>query len=121
MRGKIFLFAFLTFFIYINPIRADFGDADFPIGMFDDGPKSYHDAFCRFLENKCRIRFQGPAMWVEGQGGIQIDQFLSFRFDEDTGGYWSKERDFYNYVSSFFTILLFLFRKYCMHVENYFF
>ena len=52
------------------PAKAEFGDADFPIGMFNDGPKSYHDGWCRFIENKCRIRFQGPAMWVEGQGGI---------------------------------------------------
>ena len=57
--------------------------------MFDDVPRSYYDARCRSLKNKCRIRFQGSAMWVEGQGGIQINQFLDYRFDEDGGEAWS--------------------------------
>ncbi len=74
------------------PAMADFGDASFPASMFTEGPKSYHDAWCRRIKNKCRVRFQGPAMWVEGQGGIQRNQFLSFRFDEDGD-------EFYNYVT----------------------
>jgi len=74
------------------PAMADFGDASFPASMFTEGPKSYHDAWCRRIKNKCRVRFQGPAMWVEGQGGIQRDQFVSFRFDEDGN-------EFYNYIS----------------------
>ena len=70
---------------------ADFGDADFPSGTFDDGPKSYHDAWCRKIKNECQIRFQGPGMWVEGQVGIQSNQYLSYRYDKD-----GPER--YNYI-----------------------
>ena len=73
------------------PVRADFGDADFPSGMFDNGPKSYHDAWCRKIKNECRIRFQGSGMWVEGQGGIQSNQYLGYRYDRD--GY-----ETYNYI-----------------------
>ena len=65
------------------PAKAEFGDADFPSGTFNDGPKSYHDAWCRYIKNKCRVRFQGPAMWVEGQGGIYRSQFTKYRFDHD--------------------------------------
>ena len=46
-------------FSFMGPLKADFGDADFPVDMFKDGPKSYHDAWCRTLKNECRIRFQG--------------------------------------------------------------
>ena len=85
--------------IIANPLIAiaDFGEADFPIEMFNDGPKSYHDGWCRALKKKCRIRFQGPAMWIEGQGGIQIDQFISFRMDVD--GKWAYSNEFYNYIT----------------------
>ena len=65
------------------PVKADFGDADFPIGMFKDGPKSYHDAWCGRIGNKCRVRFQGEAMWVEGQGGIKSSQYLGHDYDKD--------------------------------------
>ncbi len=86
-----------------NPAKADFGDADFPVGMFKDGPKSYHDAWCRSIKNKCRVRFQGPAMWVEGQGGIQRDQLIRYRYDVDPGeaGLFTglSVGDYYNYVS----------------------
>ena len=34
-------------------------------------------------KNECRIRFQGSGMWVEGQGGIQSNQYLSYRYDRD--------------------------------------
>ena len=78
------------------PVKADFGDADFPVEMFQDGPKSYHDAWCRKLKQKCRVRFQGPAMWVEGQGGIQVNQYRGFRFEQETG---SNSGEFYNYIS----------------------
>ena len=74
--------------LFIGYAKADFGDADFPIGMFEGGPKSYHDSWCRSLKNKCRVRFQGPAMWVEGQGGIQRDQLIGYRYDEDYGGFF---------------------------------
>ena len=73
------------------PAKADFGDADFPIDMFSSGPQSYHDAWCRRINNKCRIRFQGKAMWVEGEGGIQRSQPRKFRFDVDGNEY-------YNYI-----------------------
>ena len=72
-------------------VLADFGDADFPSSAFSDGPKSYHDAWCRRIKNECRVRFQGSGMWVEGQGGIQSNQYLGFRFDRDGS-------ETYNYV-----------------------
>ena len=72
--------------------KADFGDADFPVGMFKDGPKSYHDAWCRKIKQKCRVRFQGKAMWVEGQGGIQRSQYSGYRFDLEG-------EEYYNYIS----------------------
>ena len=71
--------------------KADFGDADFLSGMFEDGSKSYHDAWCRKIKNECRVRFQGSGMWVEGQGGIQSDQYLGFRYDRDG-------KETYNYI-----------------------
>ena len=78
------------------PARADFGDADFPVGLFKDGPKSYHDAWCRRIKNECRIRFQGPAMWVEGQGGIQKDQLINYRYNAEGPGI--VHREYYNYI-----------------------
>ena len=93
-------FKILAFFLLLGfPLKvfADFGQADFPSGTFADGPKSYHDGLCRDLKNKCRIRFQGPFMWVEGEGGISIDQFLKYRLDVD--GRWSSAKEFYNYIT----------------------
>ena len=84
-------------FVLVAPLRADFGDADFPVEIFKDGPKSYHDAWCRKIKNKCRVRFQGPAMWVEGQGGIQRDQLIRFRYDAEGPGY--ENREYYNYIT----------------------
>ena len=97
MRLKFFIFFLIGLFCSINPIFADFGDADFPIEMFDDGPKSYHDAACRSLKNKCRVRFQGTAMWVEGYGGIELSQFKSYRYDAECSGI--SHRDYYNYIT----------------------
>ena len=74
------------------PVKAEFGDADFPIGVFKNSPQSYHDAWCRFVKNKCRVRFQGQALWVEGQGGIYRDQFLKFSNNFDGN-------EFYNYIT----------------------
>jgi hypothetical protein len=74
------------------PVKADFGDADFPVDMFKNSPKSYHDAWCRFIKNECRVRFQGNAMWVEGQGGIFRNQFLRYKYD-------SESFEHYNYIS----------------------
>ena len=66
------LLIFATFFVFQGRVKADFGDADFPNDLFENSPKSYHDAWCRKIKNECRIRFQGKGMWVEGQGGIQL-------------------------------------------------
>ena len=60
MRGdwKVRKFKFIIlFFLSLNliqPLKADFGDADFPVEIFKDGPKSYHDAWCRTKKHKCR-------------------------------------------------------------------
>ena len=66
------------------PVKADFGDSDFSFKQLQSGPQSYHDAWCGRIKNKCRIRFQGMGMWVEGQGGIQLHQFNSFRLRDDS-------------------------------------
>ena len=78
-----------------SPVLATdgFGDAEFPASLFQDGAKSYHDAWCRKIKNKCRVRFQGPAMWVEGQGGIERSQLLSIRKESDG------HDEYYYYVS----------------------
>ena len=73
------------------PARADFGDADFPIGMFEGGPKSYHDAWCGKINNKCRVVFSGRAMSVEDQGGIERSQLNGYRYNEENN-------EFYNYL-----------------------
>ena len=95
MKQILPLLAITSLLSAFSPALADFGDADFPQGMFKDGPKSYHDGFCRKLGNKCRIRFQGPGMWVEGQGGIQSSQYIRYR-QEIEGGEWYQ---YYNYIS----------------------
>tara|TARA_E500000331_G_C17118612_1_gene652825 strand:- start:129 stop:719 length:591 start_codon:yes stop_codon:yes gene_type:complete len=82
-----------------SPVKADFGDADFPVGMFQDGPKSYHDAWCRKLKQECRVRFQGPAMWVEGQGGIDVSQYIRYRYKKEGGDGLYVDEDHYNYIS----------------------
>ena len=91
MKKFLVLFSIIFFPIFIAPAKADFGDADFPEGIFRDGPKSYHDTWCRFIKAKCRVRFQGQAMWVEGAGGIFLSQLITFKYDVDGGEY-------YNYV-----------------------
>ena len=87
---KVFL-ALASALALSPPVRADFGDADFPESIFNNGPKSYHDAWCREIKKECRVRFQGSAMWVEGQGGIQSNQYLGYRYDADGD-------ETYNYV-----------------------
>ena len=103
IRNKLCFYYLLFSIFFPLSLKADFGDADFPIGRFDDGPKSYHDACCRSIKNKCRVRFQGPAMWVEGQGGIQINQLISYRYDVDPkeAGLFTglSVGEYYNYVS----------------------
>ena len=100
MNKSFWLFLAIGFTSCFSIAKADFGDADFPAGMFDDGPKSYHDAWCRKIKQKCRVRFQGPAMWVEGQGGIQASQYLSYRYDvEGNSGGVGGGGEHYNYIS----------------------
>ena len=106
MKRKLFIFTLSVFLFSLNSAKADFGDADFPIGTFKNSPQSYHDAWCRSLGNKCRVRFQGSAMWVEGQGGIRSSQYIRYRYDADglpfggkglRGGFSKIEH--YNYVT----------------------
>ena len=87
-------------FAFTPPGKADFGDADFPVQLFMQGPKSYHDGWCRNLENECRVRFQGKAMWVEGQGGIERSQYVRYRYAKEEG-LWRTFRteEHYNYIS----------------------
>ena len=80
---KLLLFSSLLFFVTTFVAYADFGDADFSSSATSDGPRSYHDAWCKRIKNECRIRFQGDGMWVEGQGGIKINQYLGYRYDVD--------------------------------------
>ena len=99
MNKQLRIFLITALIAFISPVKADFGDADFPVGMFKDGPKSYHDGWCRFLKNECRIRFQGRAMWVEGQGGIDVSQYIRYRYDKDGGDGIFVDEDHYNYIS----------------------
>ena len=50
MKRLIPLIIFSALSAFIAPVKADFGDADFPIGMFSDGPKSYQNARCRTIQ-----------------------------------------------------------------------
>ena len=99
MIRKINLFLIAGLFPFISHLKADFGDADFPVGMFNNGPKSYHDGWCRFLKNECRIRFQGRSMWVEGKGGIDVSQYIRYRYKKDGGDGLYKDEDHYNYIT----------------------
>ena len=99
MIKKLNLFLIAGLFAFISPLKADFGDADFPVGLFNNGPKSYHDGWCRFLKNECRIRFQGRSMWVEGKGGIDVSQYIRYRYNKDGGDGLYKDEDHYNYIT----------------------
>ena len=92
MRSKFFAYLSSIFLAVTSPAFADFGDADFPIDFFDKSPKSYHDVWCREMEKECRVRFQGQAMWVEGQGGIDTSQYIILR-------YRYEDREHYNYLT----------------------
>ena len=99
MKKRFFLLSLLILGSVALPVKADFGDADFREDIEALGPQSYHDAWCRELQKKCRVRFQGRAMWVEGQGGIDRSQYLSVR--RETEGYrgWSAEpAEYYYYI-----------------------
>ena len=68
----------------------DFGPADFPAEIDAGMPRSYHDAWCRQLKKECRVRFEGRAMTVEGFKGIEREQLLGFKSDQE-----ARERYFY--------------------------
>ena len=102
MKKSIIKICLISYFL-ISPIKvkADFGDADFPIDLFKNSPKSYHDAWCRKIKNDCRIRFQGKAMWVEGKGGIQLSQYVGYRYAFEGNLIWGGDEngEFYNYIT----------------------
>lgn len=77
-------------------LAADLGPADFP-GDVDVGmPNSYHDAWCRHREIKCRVIISGRSMTIEGYRGIAREQLLGIRGEVD-----GKERYFYvKYLNS---------------------
>jgi hypothetical protein len=83
------IIATLSVLLAAMPANADFGDADFPKGTFYNGPKSYHDAWCRKIKNNCRVRFAGPLMSVDGQGGILSSQLVTFKTNEDGEEYYT--------------------------------
>ena len=95
-------FLFLSIWILGSiavPVKADFGDADFREDIEALGPQSYHDAWCKDLKNKCRVRFQGRSMWVEGQGGIDRSQYISVKKESEGYKGWSAEpAEYYYYV-----------------------
>ena len=115
IRSKLLNILVASAFAIPTSALADFGDADFPSGAFSEGPKSYHDAWCRRIKNDCRVRFAGPAMSVEGQGGITSDQFIMFKTDEDGGEYYTYVT--YRRKDGFPQQALFLFSNYDAHVE----
>ena len=84
----------LTFFI---PVKADFGDADLPVETINKGSQTFHDAFCLEVQKKCRVVFQRDAMWIEGQGGIKLNQFISYRSEIKRPFFYG--RGFYNYIT----------------------
>ena len=64
---KKYLLIASIFFLSPLAVFADFGDADFSSSATSNGPRSYHDAWCKRIKNECRIRFQGDGMWVKGK------------------------------------------------------
>ncbi len=70
--------------------------ADFPESVGTQMPMKVHDAWCRKLENPCRVKFEGTSMTVEGFEGIDRSQFLGFRSAAD-----GEERYFYvSYINN---------------------
>ena len=57
---RTLILTILTFFsvLITEPVNAEFGDADFPIEIFRDGPKSYHDAWCRTKKINVELDFK---------------------------------------------------------------
>ena len=52
------------------PTKAEFGNADFPAGTFDDGHKSYHDAWCR------KIKTNVEYVYKERRYGLKVKEVL---------------------------------------------
>ena len=40
MKNKLKFFFLTALIAFTSPVKSDFGDADFPIDMFKDGPKT---------------------------------------------------------------------------------
>ena len=100
MKKFILILTIVLSSLFHLSVKSEFGDADFDIDNFITSPKSYHDGWCRFINNKCRIRFQKNAMWVEGQGGIYLSQFIKYRYDNDIkNGVFSVSGEHYNYIT----------------------
>ena len=72
-------------FLSPSAVLADCGNADFSSSAISGGPRSHQVAWCKRIKNECRVRFQGDAMCVEGQGGIKANQYLRYRYDVDGG------------------------------------
>ena len=103
MKKFILIITIVLSSLFHLSVKSEFGDADFDIDNFITSPKSYHDGWCRFINNKCRIRFQKNAMWVEGQGGIYLSQFIKYRYDTDKGAGHNivvgDKGEYYNYIT----------------------
>tara|TARA_Y100001968_G_scaffold273639_1_gene266409 strand:- start:212 stop:835 length:624 start_codon:yes stop_codon:yes gene_type:complete len=88
MKKFFFSLVFLIGIPFLTPLLSnELGNADFPGELEEQGARSYHDPWCRELKRKCRVRFQGRKMWVEGFKGIDRSQLISFRFRRDGGHY----------------------------------
>ena len=90
MRALIISFIFITNLIPLDALANNLGPADFPADIEKHGPRSYHDAWCRQLNKKCRVVFSGRDMTVEGFSGISREQLIGFRKQRE-----KKNRYFY--------------------------
>ena len=79
MEKNIFLIFFSICVTLFIPVKADFGDADLQRDLKNNGSQTFHDALCLEVRKNCRVVFQGDAMWVKDQGGIKLNQFISYR------------------------------------------
>ncbi len=101
MNPSLILFIFSLFFV--SPASSqeverssDFGEADFPGVVEDELLVTYHDAWCRRMGEKCRVKFTGRTMQIDNYRGITREQLRSFRTTAD-----GNERYFYvRYLNS---------------------
>ena len=65
-------------------VKADsLGPADFPGDVMQGMPESYHDAWCKQLKKKCRVKFSGRSMTVDNYSGITREQLIATRHTWD--------------------------------------